>query len=96
MRSIEVVIDSLCKAVMEGKAGRTAAAEGADAARADDAGPQRRRSSRVQFRAEQDAQSADQEAATVEPAKAPSHHPDADEPDAEASTPTESISRSES
>lgn len=52
MRAIEVVITSLCAAVMEGKSGRAAAAEGKDEPEADGTGPRKRRSSRAQFRAE--------------------------------------------
>jgi len=68
MRSIEVVVDSLCKAVMEGKAGRAVAAEGFDAkdqASADGAGT-RRRSSRARFRADEPAetQSTDESSAS--------------------------------
>ncbi len=61
MRAIEVVISNLCAAVMEGKNTRTAAAEGKDAANQDAAtaegqDEQRpKRSSRAQFRAEDDA-----------------------------------------
>ncbi|HRP62944.1 MAG TPA: 30S ribosomal protein S2 [Phycisphaerales bacterium] len=50
MRSIEAVIRELCEAVTQGKAGRTAQAEGADEEQAQ-AQPQKRRSSRSQFRA---------------------------------------------
>ncbi len=52
MRAIEVVVDSLCKAVMEGKGARTAAAEGADATTPEGQTP-RRRSNRSQFSAAQ-------------------------------------------
>jgi len=52
MRAIEVVIASLCAAVMEGKSGRAAAAEGKDEPEANGTGPRKRRSSRAQFRAE--------------------------------------------
>jgi small subunit ribosomal protein S2 len=58
MRSIEVVMRELCEAVTKGKAGRMAAAEGADeehpaaASEAGGAAPPRRRSMRSQFRAE--------------------------------------------
>jgi small subunit ribosomal protein S2 len=54
MRAIEVVVDSLCKAVMEGKSARAIAAEGADSASAHGSGgsgvPQRR-SERAQYSA---------------------------------------------
>ncbi len=50
MRSIEVVVREIAEAIKQGKAGRTATAEGADAP-ADGAAP-RRRSSRSQFRSE--------------------------------------------
>jgi len=56
MRAIEVVVDSLCKAVMEGKSARAQAemAEGRGAsAGAGEADSRRRRSSRAQFRAEE-------------------------------------------
>ncbi|MBB6429304.1 30S ribosomal protein S2 [Algisphaera agarilytica] len=63
MRSIEIVIDQLCRAVQEGKQSRTVAAEGKDAPAED---KPRRRSSRAQF-------SADAPAPTAEdtPADAP-------------------------
>jgi len=55
MRAIEVVIDSLCKAVMEGKTARQINAEGRDAGGAEGGAEGgsggRRRSSRSQFRA---------------------------------------------
>ncbi|MHC5023370.1 MAG: 30S ribosomal protein S2 [Planctomycetota bacterium] len=52
MRSIEVIVRELCEAVTQGKAGRTAAAEGAEEEPAATAATTRRRSSRSQFRAE--------------------------------------------
>jgi small subunit ribosomal protein S2 len=52
MRAIEVVVDSLCKAVMEGKSARAIAAEGVDAGAAQGpGGGQPRRSARAQFAA---------------------------------------------
>src|SRR5690606_5218566 len=51
MRSIEVIVRELCEAVTQGKAGRTAQAEGADEQTAEQAQAQRRRSSRSQSRA---------------------------------------------
>jgi len=52
MRSIDVVVRELVAAVNDGRQGRTASAEGAEAAKAgEDDSPQRRRSSRAQFRA---------------------------------------------
>ena len=50
MRSIDVVVREIAEAIKQGKAGRAAAAEGADEQPA--AAPARRRSSRSQFRAE--------------------------------------------
>lgn len=52
MRAIEVVIDSLCKAVMEGKTSRQIDAEGRDSGEGSTGGASggRRRSSRSQFR----------------------------------------------
>ena len=50
MRAIEVVVRSLCAAVMEGKNSITAAGEGADANAADETQSGPRRSSRAQFR----------------------------------------------
>lgn len=50
MRSIEVVVREIAEAIKQGKAGRSAAAEGADEAPAGP--PPRRRSQRSQFRAE--------------------------------------------
>ncbi|MCC6681160.1 MAG: 30S ribosomal protein S2 [Phycisphaeraceae bacterium] len=58
MRAIEVVIKSLCDAVAEGKQVRTARQEGADAEPAA-AEPQRKRSSRARFRADDSAEPAD-------------------------------------
>jgi small subunit ribosomal protein S2 len=53
MRSIEVIVREIAEAIKEGKAGRTAAAEGAeDQQGAAAAPPPRRRSSRSQFRAD--------------------------------------------
>ncbi len=73
MRAIEVVVDSLCKAVMEGKSARAIAAEGADSGAAAAAGAeggagQRRRSGRAQFSATQ--------AASGGPSGAPAHPAD--------------------
>jgi len=51
IRAIEIVVKSLCAAVSEGKTGRVAAREGADADD-DKAQSQRRRSRRSQFRAQ--------------------------------------------
>lgn len=51
MRSIDVVVREIAEAVKQGKAGRTAAAEGADEQSSPGAAPARRRSSRSQFRA---------------------------------------------
>jgi small subunit ribosomal protein S2 len=57
MRAIEIVVDSLCRAVMEGKRARQMMAEGKDDPAAGDQpaaqAPSRRRSSRSQFRADQ-------------------------------------------
>jgi small subunit ribosomal protein S2 len=55
MRSIDVVVRELCDAVSKGKAMRSAAAEGADESAPSAAAPlpQRRRSTRVKFRADQ-------------------------------------------
>ncbi len=52
MRSIEVIIREICEAVTQGKAGRTAAAEGADATDTAQEPAPKRRSSRSQFRAD--------------------------------------------
>jgi len=53
MRSIDVVVRELVAAVNDGRQGRTASAEGAEAAKAgEDDAQQRRRSSRAQFRAD--------------------------------------------
>jgi small subunit ribosomal protein S2 len=49
MRSIEVIVREVAEAIKQGKAGRTAAAEGADEQQA--AASTRRRSTRSQFRA---------------------------------------------
>lgn len=53
MRAIDVVISNLCAAIMEGKNSRTAAAEGKDAVGADKPS-QSKRSSRAQFRADEE------------------------------------------
>ena len=57
MRAIDIVVDSLCRAVMEGKRTRQMMSEGKDEPGAGDQpnaqAPSRRRSSRSQFRAEQ-------------------------------------------
>jgi len=54
MRSIEVVVQSLCAAVQEGKTQRAASSEGADVSTATaDGQPPRRRSARSQFRAQE-------------------------------------------
>lgn len=84
MRAIEVVITSLCAAVMEGKTGRAAAAEGKDEPEADAAGPRKRRSSRAQFRAEEAAPAVVAPAA-VAPAEQP--EPAAAEPQVEVVVP---------
>jgi small subunit ribosomal protein S2 len=61
MRAIEVVVDQLCRAVNEGKQGRTMRSEGRDDSAKKEAAPQRRRSSRAQFRAADADQPADTE-----------------------------------
>ncbi|HEX7010995.1 MAG TPA: 30S ribosomal protein S2 [Phycisphaeraceae bacterium] len=59
MRAIEVVIGSLCAAVMEGKTARAQAQLEQPAGRGEAAGePQRRRSRRAQFRAEEEGEPA--------------------------------------
>jgi len=67
MRAIDVVIASLCAAIMEGKSGRTAAAEGKDDADSAD-GSGRRRSSRAQFKADGPAAAVAAPEAPAEPA----------------------------
>ena len=52
MRAIDVVIGNLCAAIMEGKNSRIALAEGADAGNATDKPARQRRSSRAQFRSD--------------------------------------------
>jgi small subunit ribosomal protein S2 len=60
MRAIEVVVQSLCAAVMEGKQGRKNAMDKDAAAQNQGEGaPQKRRSSRSQFRADGNEESAD-------------------------------------
>ena len=54
MRSIEVIIQSLCAAVMEGKSARREAAEGEDQETGDAAEQSLRRSSRAMFRADEE------------------------------------------
>ena len=61
MRAIDVVITSLCAAVMEGKGGRAAEAEGKDEPESAEA-TKRRRSSRAQFRAAEPAPAAEAQA----------------------------------
>ncbi len=73
MRAIEIIMKELADAVIEGKKGRQAGAEGSDAAPAGESRPPRRRSSRSQFRAEsategQPADNAEAGAATDAPA----------------------------
>ncbi len=51
MRAIEVIVDQLCRAIMEGKNARQVAAEGRDASDTDQSGAPRR-SSRAMFRAD--------------------------------------------
>ena len=65
MRSIDVIVRELCAAVSEGKAKRALAAAEAGEGTGDDAAPQRRRSSRSQFRA--DGAGEPTEAAAAEP-----------------------------
>jgi small subunit ribosomal protein S2 len=60
MRSIEVIVREIAEAIKQGKAGRTAQAEGADEAAAQQQAPrERRRSSRSQFRTDRSASAAD-------------------------------------
>jgi small subunit ribosomal protein S2 len=60
MRSIEVIVREIAEAIKQGKAGRVAAAEGAEeGAAAQAAAPPRRRSSRSQFRSERSASASD-------------------------------------
>jgi small subunit ribosomal protein S2 len=60
MRAIEVVVQSLCAAIMEGKSARAVAASEKDSDIAASSGDQpRRRSNRAQFRAEDAAKEAD-------------------------------------
>ncbi len=75
MRAIEVVVSSLCAAIQEGKHSRTALNEGKDSPAA--AEPQRKRSSRSQFRADEpapEAQAAD-ETSAPQPAAATTAQP---------------------
>lgn len=78
MRSIDVVVRELCAAVAEGKSKRAMAAAAAGEGEDDGAAPQRRRSSRSQFRAD-DSTAAAPEAAAPE---APAAEPTAAEPTA--------------
>jgi small subunit ribosomal protein S2 len=79
MRAIEVVVQSLCAAVMEGKTARTIAAEGkTDDAKAEST---RRRSSRSQFRAEDAVPAADAAPEEAPSETAASTAPAADSPD---------------
>jgi len=66
MRSIEVIMREIAEAIKQGKAGRVAAAEGADESSSrEQSAPPRRRSSRSQFRSEGSAAAA----AAPEPAE---------------------------
>jgi len=66
MRSIEVIMREIAEAIKQGKAGRVAAAEGADESSSrEQTAPPRRRSSRSQFRSEGSAAAA----AAPEPAE---------------------------
>ncbi|MEM9373751.1 MAG: 30S ribosomal protein S2 [Planctomycetota bacterium] len=72
MRSIDVIVRELCKAIADGKQMRVESGEGKDASATDD-GP--RRSKRAQFRADDAGQAqpeSDAPAAAGEPAKAES------------------------
>jgi len=59
MRSIEVIVQSLCAAVMEGKSVRREAAEGKDQETGDTAAQSPRRSSRAMFRADEETTDSD-------------------------------------
>ena len=66
MRAIDVIVDQLCRAVAEGKQGRALKAK--DTGESQAAAPQRRRSSRARFRAE-DQKAGDDEPQEPEPAE---------------------------
>lgn len=68
MRSIDVVVRELCKAIAEGKQGRTLNAAASPSAEADESGQPRRRSRRAQFTA--DAPAPAREGQADEPAAA--------------------------
>ena len=89
MRSIEVVIDQLCRAVMEGKSSRRMAGEGKDDAQ--DQGQRPKRSTRAMFPAGQQTP----EAASDEPAQEqvpPQADTPTDQPPPQVSTPVASVS----
>ena len=69
MKAIDLIVASLCEAVKEGKSARAVAAEGEDQTAAA-AEPKRRRSSRVQFRADEPPETPETEpsAGTPQPA----------------------------
>ncbi len=74
MRAIEVVIQSLVAAVNEGKSGRMAQREGAEETPRGERS-QRRRSTRAQFRAENEEAAGGEQAETPAPAETPPQQP---------------------
>ncbi len=83
MRAIDIVVSSLCAAVAEGKTTRTTQAEGADPDESASE-PQRKRSRRAQFRADEPAPAAE---ANETPAPAPEAAPEAEPAAAETVPP---------
>ena len=74
MRSIDAIVREVAEAIKEGKAGRTAAAEGADDQQAGAAPPPRRRSSRSQFRADNSAPSVETDEMSGVPVSSAAEH----------------------
>ena len=74
MRSIDAIVREVAEAIKEGKAGRTAAAEGADEQQAGSGPPPRRRSSRSQFRADNSAPSVETDEMSGVPVSSAAEH----------------------
>jgi small subunit ribosomal protein S2 len=74
MRSIDAIVREIAEAIKEGKAGRMAAAEGAEDQQAGAAPPTRRRSSRSQFRADNSATASDSDEVSGVPVSSAAEH----------------------
>lgn len=74
MRSIDAIVREIAEAIKEGKAGRVAAAEGAEEQPGAAAPPPRRRSSRSQFRADDSAPTVETEDVSGVPVSSAAEH----------------------